>query len=73
MNQGNIWKNHKTLGLFEGLSSGSKSLIIMEKHQILDKTHYKENPLLPRVQDWQSCLSSICLGIKGKYHTESKR
>lgn len=46
MNPGNIWKSHETLGLFEGLSSVSKSLIIMEKHQISYKTHYKGNPLL---------------------------
>lgn len=44
---------------------------MMEKYQISDKTHYKGNPLLE--QSWQSRLPSICLGIKGKYHIESKR
>ena len=45
INQGNIWKSHKTLTLFEGLSSGCKCFM-MEKYRISDKTLYKGNPLL---------------------------
>lgn len=72
INQSTNWKSHKTWASFEGLSLGSKSPF-MEKYQLFYKTNYKGIPYYPRVQSWQSCLSSICLGIKGKYHTESKR
>lgn len=72
INQDNIWKSHKTLTLFEGLSSGCKCFM-MDKYRISDKTLYTGNPFLSRVQSWQSHLLSIYLGIKGKCHTESKR
>lgn len=58
MNQDNLWKSHKMLVLFEGLSSVSKSLI-MEKHQISDKTPEKSLPSLESNASKASCLPFV--------------
>lgn len=59
MSQNSLWKRYKTLASLEGLHSVSKPLIIMEQHQLSDKTQKKSLTILKAKAGKAACLPFV--------------